>query len=446
MYKFTTIGVIDMGYVGIPSAMIFANHSSIEHVIGFTSDKSKADMLNDGKNPLETKEPLLEEEIRYAKKYNKFRCNTSLEELRKCDAIIICTPVSITSKDGSIAPDYTSLDDSLRGVMQYIDVSKKPPVIIESTLPPKTTESHVLKMLETTMRLDNDFYLAYAPSRIAPGHSIYNLINIDRCIGGVSNESTKCALALYGTISRKGKNIKMTSLEAEITRVAENAIRDVQIATANQIALYCETLGANFTKVKEGVDSLRGDITRALLNPGSGVGGISVPVDGYLFEHSVDSTLCHENTKLPFWIPSLFIVARKINDYMPWHVMNIIENYGKEIKRVLILGYASVRNTSVIENSPSEKLLYLFKNIHPEIDVNVFDPYVESYNRKEGYGKFDAVIVMMDHDDFREIKSKELSEIAKVNSLFIDTKNMFDPMDVICAGLVYRGIGRGDLI
>lgn len=454
MKHFGKIAVIGMGYVGIPSSMVFANYSTVS-VLGFQRkgrSDSKIEMLNAGKNPLIMNEPVLDKEIELAVSNGKFECTSDFKRLSECDAALIDvqTPFLYDETVNGIQkytkPDYSHMYEAIENVMLYMT---DPLIVIESTVSPGTTDS-LMKYIEdkTGWLCGVDFTLAHAPERVTPGKCVYNLLNIDRCIGGVDTVSTNNAMLLYGMISKYGKNISMTALEAEITKTAENAIRDVQIAIANQLALYCESLGANFFKVKEGIDSLRGEgITRSLLYPGSGVGGHCLVKDPYHLEYGIDRNFEHTGSKLPYWIPSLFIIARRINNYMPHHVVTLLEESfsEKSLKNVLVLGYAAIKNTGDTRNSPTELFMYLMNNLHPEVEVTVYDPYVSQFKNKEWSNKFDAVVIMIDHDIFRDITPFEMKQITNRCPVIIDTRNIMNGQSFMSMGFIYKGIGRGDL-
>ena len=155
------------------------------------------------------------------------------------------------------------------------------------------------------------------------GRLLRNIREHDRCVGGIDDVSTKRATELYSPVLTLGKVIPMTATAAEVTKTAENTFRDLQIAAANELALYCEAMGINFYDVRTGIDSLKGEgITRAMLWPGAGVGGHCLTKDTYHLERGVQ-VLGKGTLDYPAKEPSLYVLARHINDFMPTHMFRL---------------------------------------------------------------------------------------------------------------------------
>ncbi|RQD80010.1 MAG: nucleotide sugar dehydrogenase, partial [Methanocalculus sp. MSAO_Arc1] len=272
-----TIGVIGMGYVGIPAAVLFADIPGITHVYGFQRDSKtsgyKIAMLNRGESPLKGEEPGLEPLLKKVVSTGTFSCTPDFTKIADCDAVTLAIQTPFLNH-ADLLPDFTPLIEGLRHVGQNLRSGML--VVLESTITPGTTAGIARQILEEESGLvaGRDFALAHAPERVMVGRLLRNIREHDRIVGGIDPVSTERAALLYTPVLTTGRVIPMTATAAEVTKTAENTFRDLQIAAANQLALYCEAMGVNFYDVRAGIDSLKGEgITRAILWPGAGVGG-----------------------------------------------------------------------------------------------------------------------------------------------------------------------------
>ena len=412
------VGVIGMGYVGIPSAVAFAQ--VYDKVWGFQrlseSSGHKIAQLNKGIYQLKGEEPELPDLLKEVVTSGKFVCTSDMSKLSECDAITITvqTPVGNTS----------ALMEACMSIVKYGKVGTL--VVIESTVPPGTT-----KAMKSLLK---DFMVAHAPERVTPGRLLRNLTEHDRVIGGVDEWDTQRAIELYTPVV--GKIIPMSSTAAEVTKTAENAFRDLQIAAVNQLAMYCEDLGVSVWDVKAGIDSLKGEgITRALLQPGAGVGGHCLPKDTYYLVNNVRTD-----------VPSIFVLARKINDFMPAHMFELLnsalEPCNIDHPKIAILGWAFSPNTGDCRNTPAG----LFRELclKSGMDVSCHDPYVWDVELGSVVTSADAIVVFTAHNCYGELNPEWLAGL--MNTLIvIDGRNVINPEEFISAGFIYRGVGRGDL-
>lgn len=452
-----TIGVIGMGYVGIPAAALFAQ--SFNKVYGFQRDSTssgyKISLLNSGKNPLKGEEPGLDELIHDIVLNKKFECTSDFSKISFCDAVTIAiqTPF-LNSKD--LIPDFSALEDGIRQVGKFI--TRGTLVVLESTITPGTTVNWALKILEeeSGLKAGKDFGLAHAPERVMVGRLLQNIQEHDRIVGGIDEVSTQRAMELYGPVLTSGKLIPMTATAAEVTKTAENTFRDLQIAAANQLALYCEAMGINFYDVRTGIDSLKGDgITRAILWPGAGVGGHCLTKDTYHLERGVHIAE-HEPVDFPVGVDSLFVTARNINDFMPRHMFHLMEKglarAGKEVKgaKIALLGWAFLANTDDARNTPAEPFLELCKA--SGADIRVHDPWVTewpgidiSQDLESVLSGADAVIIFTGHRMYYQLDPHDVRKLSgSLHCVIIDGRNIIDPDVFIQDGFIYKGIGRGD--
>jgi UDP-N-acetyl-D-mannosaminuronic acid dehydrogenase len=444
-----TIGVVGMGYVGIPMAVLFANVPEYVKVYGFQRNSKnsgyKIDMLNSGESPLDKNEPLLEDLLKTTVHNKKFECTSDFSKIEECDAITISIQTPFIDKINLI-PDVSSLQNGLVAVGTYL--TAKSLVVLESTITPGTTNGYAKNILEdeSGLQAGMDFALAHAPERVMIGHLIDNIRNCDRIIGGINKCSTGKAIELYAPVMTHGKLIPMTAMAAEITKTAENTIRDLQIAASNQLALYCEAMGVNFYDVKRGIDSLKGEgITRAMLYPGAGVGGHCLTKDTYHLERGVENT----DLDYPVKIPSLYVVARKINDFMPIHMFNLTMNAFNMVKMstytIVILGWSFLPDTNDVRNAPSEQYAsYLITN---NLNYKIHDPYITGMNNDlyNTISDSDAIVIFTAHEQYKHLDPVKLKSIMRGDHpIIIDGRNIIDPDIFIHHGFIYRGIGRGD--
>jgi UDP-N-acetyl-D-mannosaminuronic acid dehydrogenase len=452
------VGVVGMGYVGIPSAVLFADSGAFESVTGLQRDSPtsgyKIGMLNRGENPLKGEEPDLGEMLRRVVDRGSFRCSSDFSLISGMDAVTLAIQTPFANP-ADLVPDFAPLRAGLVSVGRHLTPGTL--VVIESTVTPGTTGGAARRILEEESGLaaGRDFALAHAPERVMVGRLLRNIREHDRVVGGIDPASTERASELYRPVLSSGKILPMTALAAEMTKTAENALRDLQIAAANQLALYCEATGVNFYDVRAGIASLKGEgITRAILFPGAGVGGHCLPKDTYHLERGVRDG--GKDLDYPEKTGSLFLLAREINDFMPRHMFRLtvdgLARAGKRTEgaRVAILGWAFLQDTDDTRNTPSEPYRDLLAKAGAVVSVH--DPYVDRYrgvpisrDLREVISQADAIAILTSHRPYRALVPGELREwCGQDRPVIVDGRNVVDPDAYIREGFVYKGIGRGD--
>jgi UDP-N-acetyl-D-mannosaminuronic acid dehydrogenase len=453
-----SVGVVGMGYVGIPSAALFARSLAFDFVWGFQRNSRfsgyKIDMLSNGENPLKGEEPGLDALIKEVVAANKFKCTADFSKIDSLDAITVTvqTPFADAKR---LEPDLRPLIAALTAVGTNMTAGAL--VSLESTVTPGTTVGLARRILEEKSGLvaGEDFALAHAPERVMVGRLIRNLQEHDRIVGGIDTTSTQRAAELYKPLLTQGAIIEMTATEAEATKTAENAFRDLQIAAANELALLCEAMGINVYAVRSGIASLEGEgITRAILFPGAGVGGHCLTKDTY---HLVRGAATSERTSdYPLTRKSLFVRAREINDFMPTHMFNLtvagLERAGKTLQnaKVAVLGWAFIQNSDDARNPPSAPFRQLV--VHSGATVRVHDPYVRpdtvdalSANIEQVISDADAIAIFTAHDAYRSLDALQIKKLMRrPHPVAVDGRNIIDPDLFIESGFIYKGIGRGD--
>lgn len=411
-------------------------------------------MLNRGESPLRGNEPGLEGLLRKVVDAGKFRCTSDFSRISELDAVALAiqTPFS-NPKD--LEPDFSALNAGIQNAGKYLRPGMI--VVLESTITPGTTNGLARQILEEESELiaGQDFALAHAPERVMVGRLLKNIREHDRIVGGINHASTQRAVELYTPVLTKGKIIKMTATAAEVTKTAENTFRDLQIAAVNQLALYCEAIGVNVYDVRAGIDSLKGEgITRAILWPGAGVGGHCLTKDTYHLERGAKILGTHLD--YPDGADSIYVLARKVNDFMPKHMYHLtldaLERIGKrpEGSKIAILGWAFIHDSDDARNPPSEP--YRDFLLEAGAEVAVHDSYVLSYpgvelsmDLEEVARGADCISIMTAHHDYLKLDPIWIKKLTgQKNPIIVDGRNVVEPDKFIDAGFVYKGIGRGD--
>ncbi len=453
-----TVGVVGMGYVGIPAAVLFAASPKITNVLGFQRASKtsgyKIDLLNRGISPLKGEEPELPDLLAEVVKKKKFSCTSDFSKITGCDAVTLAIQTPFANpKD--LVPDFSALFEGIRQVGKQISYGTL--VVLESTITPGTTTGIAREILEEEagLKAGRDFALAHAPERVMVGRLVQNIREHDRIVGGIDDTSTRRATELYANVLTKGRIIPMSATAAEVTKTGENTFRDLQIAAVNELALYCEAMGINVYDVRDGIDSLKGEgVTRAILWPGAGVGGHCLTKDTYHLERGV--RVLGGDLDYPAGKDSLFVLARTINDFMPRHMFNLtvsgLARAEKKIRgsRIAMLGWAFLANTDDARNTPAE----LFRTLVLKAGgtVAVHDPWVESYPdvpvSKEispVLSDAEAVALFTPHNEYRTLTPAAIKKACgKTGIVIADGRNIIDPDAFIRAGFIYKGIGRGD--
>ena len=453
------IGVLGMGYVGIPAAALFADSPVFDKVYGFQRDSPssgyKIAMLNRGESPLKGEEPGLEDLLKKVVRAKKFECTSDFSKIASLDAVTLSIQTPFLNKE-DLLPDFSALIEGIKNVGHNLQPGML--VVLESTITPGTTAGLAREILEKESGLTagTDFALAHAPERVMVGRLLRNIREHDRIVGGIDEMSTKRAVELYSPVLTLGKVIPMSSTAAEVTKTTENTFRDLQIAAINELALYCEAMGINVYDVRTGVDSLKGEgITRAMLWPGAGVGGHCLTKDTYHLERGVQMLGKGQLDYLKNE-PSLFVLARHINDFMPVHMAKLTVDALKRAKRpvkgatVAILGWAFLANSDDTRNTPAEQYRDIMIGKGSATRVN--DPYVAEYpgvplvpSVEDTVRGADAIVIFAGHNQYKSLKAASLKKLSgKQHPVIIDGRNIIDADAFIKAGFIYKGIGRGD--
>jgi UDP-N-acetyl-D-glucosamine dehydrogenase len=412
-----TVGVVGMGYVGLPLAVALAEAGF--QVVGVDVNEEKVAMLNRGRSYVEdvadaTLAPLVEAGL--------IRTSADYAALAQVDAISICVPTPLRkTKD----PDISYIIHAAEEISRVGGAGKL--IVLESTTYPGTTEEVILpRLVADGDHVGDDFFLAFSPERVDPGRTDYNMSNTPKVFGGVTPDCLEVALALYGQIVEQPAPVSSTAA-AEMVKLLENTFRAVNIALVNEVALMCDRLGLDVWEVVEAAATKPYGFMK--FTPGPGVGGHCIPLDPHYLSWKL-KTLNYN---------ARFIeLASDINSHMPDYVVTkVADALNREKKaingsHVLILGLAYKPNVGDVRESPALDVIHLLGERGAIISCH--DPYVEDF-AYEGLAcsrvtltadtlqAADCVVIITNHQDY------DWSFVEEHASLIVDTRNAIPERD-----------------
>lgn len=409
--KKAVVGVIGLGYVGLPLVIEFAKKGFT--VFGFDIDENKIEMLK--KNKSYIKHIDLKE-----LKGKNFTPTNDFKRLKEVDCIIICVPTPLNKYR---EPDMTYVFNTAKTISQNLRTGQL--VVLESTTYPGTTDEDVRKILEESgLKAGKDFYLAFSPEREDPNNPDFKTKQIPKVVGGFNKESLEVAKTLYDQIVEKTVPVSSTKV-AEATKLLENIYRAVNIALVNELKILFDRMGIDIWEVIDAAKTK--PFGFQAFYPGPGIGGHCIPVDPFYLTWKARE----------FDFSTRFIeLAGEINISMPYYVVQkVIEalnERGKSIKgaKVLILGMAYKKDVDDMRESPSLVLYELFEKKGAIVDYN--DPFFPEIPKLRKYDihkksvpltksnlqKYDCVVIATDHSEY------DGDFIARNSKLVVDTRNL----------------------
>jgi UDP-N-acetyl-D-glucosamine dehydrogenase len=404
-----TIGIVGLGYVGLPLATAFAEAGL--DVVGVEADPVKIAALNAQDSyvedaPAARLEPLLTS--------GRLKITDDYEVLREAEAIVICLPTPLNEHR---EPDLSILVSGMKSVAENLRDGVL--VVLESTTFPGTTREVLLPIIEQTgRRLGRDFYLAFAPERVDPGNRRYTIRNTPRVVGGMDAECTERAEKLYSIIAEEVYTVSGPE-SAEMAKLLENTFRGINIALVNEMAILCDRMGIDVWEVIEAASTKPFGFMP--FYPGPGLGGHCIPVDPFYLTWRARS----------FDMATEFIeLAARINVSMPYHVVARISSaLNAERKplngsRVLLLGVSYKPNVEDTRESPALMILDLLRQ--SGANVAYHDPHVPELPDAKlsstelslvELRRTDCAVIVTDHDAI------ELSEVIEMVPKVIDLRN-----------------------
>ncbi|MFW9995702.1 MAG: nucleotide sugar dehydrogenase [Candidatus Odinarchaeota archaeon] len=436
--KKAVITIVGLGYVGLPTALIFAKKGF--RVIGLETDEEKVNSINSGISPI--KDDFLLKELPEQVKNGNFMASGDYHSaVSAADAMLLILPTPVNEAK---EPDLVFVIEAATSVSKYL--KKGQLIVLESTVYPGVTEEIIKPILEKSgLRSPEDFGLAYCPERFNPGDSDHTVEKVVRVVGGIAAEWTDAANALYSQVQETFVTVDIKTAEA--AKVIENTQRDLNIALMNEIALICEHLKIDVYDVLEAA-STKWNFGRYL--PGPGVGGHCLPHDPYYLVKKAREHGYHAQ---------VILAGRKVNDEMPLHVMQLLIkglNYSKKPlngSKIVIFGATYKKNIDDLRTSPTETLVNELHKRGAEIFIvepNVDNESVFGCKKLDSVnlgtiGDTDAIVFMVEHNQFSEITPGFLKSCFNDNKgvIIIDGVRMLDQSQSKQLGFIYLGIGDG---
>ena len=416
--KSAQVGVIGLGYVGLPLAVAFARTGY--PTTGIDLDLRKIGEITAGRSyipdiPTATVADLVARQ--------QLRATADYAVLAKLDVVFICVPTPYTAAK---APDISYIESAARGIAAHLHRDQL--IVLQSTTYPGTTEEAVLPILERGgLKAGVDFHLAFSPERVDPGNRSFTVANTPKVVGGLTPDCARIAACLLEQITPDVR-IVSSPRAAELTKLLENTFRSVNIALVNELALLCERMGIDIWEVIEAASSKPFGFMP--FTPGPGVGGHCIPVDPYY--------LSWKAREYDFYTKFIELAA-EVNQSMPYHVVQLVESalgdHGRTLRgaEVLVLGVAFKRDIDDARNSPADRVMELLLQRGAHVRYN--DPYVPCFTVGDGHAhgeartlqstplndealrQSDVVVILAGHSGY------DFAHIVATSRLVVDTVN-----------------------
>jgi UDP-N-acetyl-D-glucosamine dehydrogenase len=415
------VGIIGLGYVGLPLALLFTEEAF--SVTGFDIDQKKVEMLSGGNSYIYR---IPSTEIKGAKERG-FSATSDYSQISAMDAIIICVPTPLTE---AREPDLSYITNTARSIAPHVEPGQL--IVLESTTYPGTTEEVLVPILEQEnpggiqvarggASSEQELYVAFSPEREDPGNDTIARRDIPKVVGGMDATATELASALYGSIFNRIVPVSSPAI-AEMTKLLENIYRCVNIALVNELKLLCLRMGIDIWEVIEAAKTK--PFGFQAFYPGPGLGGHCIPVDPFYLSWKARQWDFHTR----------FIeLAGEINTAMPYHVVSAtaaaLNRTRKALNgaKVLVLGVAYKKDIDDLRESPSLKVIELLQQEGAKVQYN--DPYFPVIGRGRKYNlpmkcaplqnldAYDCVIIVTDHSDY------DYARIVRESQLVVDSRN-----------------------
>jgi len=410
--KTAVLGVVGLGYVGLPLAVEKAKAGY--RVVGFDIQPSRVQLVNDGVNYIGD---VVDTELAELVNGRVLTATTDYDRISEVDAVMICVP---TPLDKYKQPDTSYVENSAREIAKRMHRAML--VVLESTTYPGTTEEIVKPILEESgLVCGRDFFIAFSPERVDPGNKVYNTKNTPKVVGGVTEHCTEVAAALYRSVLEGEVHTVSSPGVAEMEKILENTFRHVNIALVNEMAVLCYRMGIDIWEVIDAAASKPYGFMP--FYPGPGPGGHCIPIDPFYLSYKAREFDYHTR---------LIELAGEINSYMPEFVVErvsrLLNRESKALRgaRILLLGVAYKKDIDDLRESPALRVLELLEKEGARVVYN--DPFIPSFTRRgrdyssveltaETLAAQDLVVITTNHSayDYRFI-----TEHAK---LVFDTRN-----------------------
>ncbi len=408
--KTARVGIVGLGYVGLPLATEFAKAGF--HVTGIDVQNSKVDGLNRGESHVQD---VPSDEVAQLVRAKRFHATTDFSIVRELDTINICVPTPLRkTKD----PDMSFIVSAVEQIAKHFHPGLL--IILESTTYPGTTDELLLPTFEKLgYKAGKDFFLCFSPERVDPGNPIYQTHNTPKVVGGITPACTEMGKLFFSQALEKVVPVSNTRV-AEMVKLLENTFRMINIGLVNEMALMCDGMGINVWEVIDAAATKPFGFMP--FYPGPGLGGHCIPIDPFYLSWKTKQS----------GIEARFIdLAGYINGRMPHFVVEKIQDalneHGKPVKgsRVHVAGVAYKRNIDDMRESPALDIILLLRKLGAKLSYS--DPYVphlkldgvslSSEPLEKLAAQADCVVIVTDHSDF------DYQELLKSARLIVDTRN-----------------------
>lgn len=421
--KTACIGIIGLGYVGLPTAIAFAEAGF--KVIGADKNPAIVDGINKGICHL--KDLNIEDRLKPLVKNSKLSATTNTQWMTiLSDIVLIIVPTPLHPDK---TPDLSAILSACKDIVGSNSIDNKL-IILESTVYPGTTEELIKPILD---KISTCYGIAHVPERYNPGDKTHKISDVTRVIGAITPEWANACKVLYSHIV-KNTYIAPDIKTAEASKIIENVQRDLNIALMNELALIFERMNIDIVEV------IKASATKWNFNvyyPGAGVGGHCLPVDPIYLIHKADELGYHSK---------IISAGRSVNDYMPTHIFNLLIKSLNDHERpinssnIVILGASYKENIGDTRESPTIQLINNLKEYHARI--HVIDPYVMD-NLEQTYNvtnDADAIILMVSHDQFKVINFTAIKKHMRT-PIIIDGRRLYNQKELENIGFTYRSVG-----
>ena len=413
--KSIIVGVVGLGYVGLPLAVEKAKAGF--KTIGFDVQAEKVNLVNEGHNYIGD---VVDSDLKNLVEKGMLSATTDFSFVKDVDFIAICVP---TPLDSHQQPDISYVRSSTEAISKYL--TRGTMVVLESTTYPGTTEELVRPILESGsgLKCGEDFYLGFSPERVDPGNLIYKTKNTPKVVGGIGKDATETIAAMYRAVL-DGEVCEVSSPAiAEMEKILENTYRNINIGLVNELAMLCNKMGINMWEVIEAAKTKPYGFQA--FYPGPGLGGHCIPLDPYYLSWKAREYGFHTSM-----IESSMMINDQMPEYCVQRASKILNHFQKAMKgaKVLVLGVAYKQDIDDYRESPALRVIEVLER--EEADVSFYDPWIAEYKYKgekhrglteispEIIAGFDLVMVTAAHTNVDY-------EMIQRNALAIfDTKNV----------------------
>lgn len=405
------IGVIGLGYVGLPFAVEKCKVGFT--VVGVEQNPLRASEVNQGKNYIGD---VHDDELNEAVEKGLLRAVTNFEEAKNFDVIVICVPTPLTK---NLTPDLQYVTNVTKEIAQHLRPGQL--ISLESTTYPGTVEEVMLPILnQSGLKLNQDFFLAHSPERVDPGNKRYTTKNTHKVVGGVGAESLDVATELYKQTIENVVPVS-SAQAAELTKVFENTFRAVNIALVNELTLLCDRMGLDVWEVLDAAFTKPFGIMK--FYPGPGVGGHCIPLDPHYLEWKAKEL--NFNTR---FISLAGEINRRMPEFTVEKAQRVLNDRGTALSKakILVLGAAYKKDIDDWRESPSIEVMQLLAAKGAKVDYH--DPHVPSFDEHgfaltsislspENLKQYDLVVIATDHSDV------DYEALVNNSTAVLDTRN-----------------------